>query len=452
MGDSTNKKELGLLVGRCLIDLGQDTVLVKVLNPSPHECKVVKGSDISSCGVFLPQTDGTDAASLAVTDTPKVRKLTRDSLPQHLQDLVDRSVKLLDETQQSQTVDLLTRFADVFSRNSDDLGRTNLVQHQINTTERAAPIRQPARRLPMSQCDEAQRQIEKMEKQKVIEPSASPWASPVVLVKKKDGGVRFCVDYRRLNAVTKEDSYPLPRIDESLETLADSRWFSTLDLRSDYWQVGLDPEDKEKIAFSTGQGLWQFTVMPFGLCNTPATFERLMEQVFHGLSLDVCLLYLDDILVPGKTFDHHLHNLTQVLQCLRDANLKLSPEKTTLFQKQVTFLGHVVGEEGISTDPTKINSILSWPVPGNTKELKRFLGLCSYYRRFIPGFSNIAQPFHWLAQVRDGEFDSSDEANTAFDYLKEALSTGIPKSRGGICTGHRCWQLWTRSSVISTTE
>ena len=268
------------------------------------------------------------------------------------------------------------RFSDVFSQNSDDLGRTNLVQHRIITGE-AAPIRQPPRPLPLSQCEETKRQVEKLLKHGIIEQSSSPWASPIVLVQKKDGSFRFGVDYRKLKSVTKKDSYPLPRIDDSLETLAESKWFSTLDLRSGYWQVGLDPHDKEKTAFSTGQGLWQFTVMPFGLCNAPATFERLMEQVFRGLLLDVCLLYLDDILVPGKTFDHHLDNLTQVLQRLQDVNLKLSPEKTSPFQKQVSFLGHVVEEDGISTDPSKTNAIFSWPVPVNKKELKQFLGLCS---------------------------------------------------------------------------
>ena len=181
-----------------------------------------------------------------------------------------------------------------------------------------------------------------------------------------------------------------------------------------YWQVKLDPADKEKTAFSTGLGLWHFTVMPFGLCNAPATFERLMEQVLRGLPLDVCLLYLDDILVPGKTFDSHLSNLRHVLQRLRNANLKLSPEKTTLFQKEVTYLGHVVGETGVSTDHSKVCAIESWPLPSNQKELKRFLGLCSYYRRFVPNFAEVAHPLHVLAQDTEANFKWTDEAKKAF--------------------------------------
>lgn len=157
----------------------------------------------------------------------------------------------------------------------------------------------------------------------------------------------------------------IPRIDDTLEALAGTKWFSTLDLRSGYWQVKLDPKDKEKTAFSTGMGLWQFTVMSFGLCNAPATFERLMEQVLQGLPFNVCLIYLDDILVPGKSFDHQLHNLCQVFQKLRQASLKLTPKKSTLFQSEVNYLGHVVGENGVSTDPNKVHTVQSWPVPTN---------------------------------------------------------------------------------------
>ena len=145
-----------------------------------------------------------------------------------------------------------------------------------------------------------------MREQGVIEPSASPWSSPIVLVNKKDGTTRFCVDYRRLNNVTHKDSYPLPRIDDTIEAMAGVSWFSTLDLKSGYWQVPLDNSSKEKTAFSTGNGLWQFNVMPFGLCNAPATFERLMEQVLFGLPMSVALVYLDDILVPGRSFEAQL--------------------------------------------------------------------------------------------------------------------------------------------------
>ena len=172
-----------------------------------------------------------------------------------------------------------------------------------------------------------------MQNQGVIEPSSSPWISPVVLVKKKDGTTRFCVDYRKLNEVTKKDSYPLPRIDDIMDTLSGSSWFSTLDLKSGYWQVEIDKNDREKTAFSIGSGLWQFTVMPFGLCNAPATFERLMECVLHGLNWKTCLVYLDDIIVLGRTFDQQVENLREIFTRLRVANLKLNVKKCRLFSK-----------------------------------------------------------------------------------------------------------------------
>ena len=177
------------------------------------------------------------------------------------------------------------------------------------------------------------------------------------LGKKKDGGVRFCVDYRKLNEVTHKDSYPLPRIDDSIEALSGAKWFSTLDLQSGYWQVEMDEKDKEKTAFSIGSGLWQFTVMPFGLSNAPATFERLMEQVLAGLPFNTALINLDDVLVAGRTFPEHISNLRIVLQRFRTASLKLNPKKCSLLQKQVKYLGHVVSGEGIATDPEKVESI-----------------------------------------------------------------------------------------------
>lgn len=260
-----------------------------------------------------------------------------------------------------------------------------------------------------------------MKQQGVIEPSCSPWSSPVVLVKKKDGSTRFCVDYRKLNAVTHKDSYPLPRIDEMLEAFSGSQWFSTLDLKSGYWQVELAEEDKEKSAFSTGLGLWQFKVMPFGLCNAPATFERLMECVLAGVPPSVAMVYLDDIIVHARTFDELLQRLRVVFEKLRQAGLKLSPKKCALFQRRVKYLGHVLSGDGVAVDSEKVNSVLSWPTPQNTKEVRSFLGLCSYYRRFIHGFADIAQPLHQLTS-KNTSFIWTPEANQAFESLKQVLT------------------------------
>ena len=281
-----------------------------------------------------------------------------------------------------------------------------------------------------------------MSSQGLIEPSESPWASPIVLVRKKDGGLRFCVDYRALNNITRKDSYPLPRIDDTLDTLAGMNWFSTLDLKSGYWQVEMDPLDKEKTAFTTGRGLWQFKVMTFGLCNAPATFERLMERLLANLPLQTALVYLDDILIPGRTFSHHLTNLREVFQRLRAAKLKLSPQKCTLLQREVKFLGHIIGSAGVSTDPEKTRAVETWPTPTNLSELRSFLGLCSYYWRSVKGFADIARPLHQLTG-KGVPFEWSSEAGNACFHTTEVLlgnysSPMLPTTRCTIYPRHRC--------------
>ena len=261
-----------------------------------------------------------------------------------------------------------------------------------------------------------------MLKKGVIEPSSSPWMSPIVLVKKKDGSTCFCVDYRKLNEVTVKDSYSLPRIDDCLDALAGCRWFSTLDLCSGYWQVAMSEEDKPKTAFSTGNGLYQFTVMSFGLCNATATFEWLMEKVLSGLPWEVCLLYLDDIIVHGREFGEAIKRLRIVLRRLRDAGLKLSPKKCILLQQSIPFFGHVVSDHSVSTDPKKIEAVRTWPSPQTAKDVKSFLGLCSYYRRFVCGFADIARP---LYRLTDGqrEFRLTSECEDVFRRLKTLLTT-----------------------------
>jgi hypothetical protein len=343
-----------------------------------------------------------------------------DSIPEHLQDLYKKSADGLNQEQTTKVESLLKDYNDVFSKGSGDIGRAKGTKHKICTGD-AQPIKQAPRRLPMRKRDEAIQAVEEMEKQGIVEPSMSPWSSPIVLVRKKDGSTRFCVDYRRLNDVTRKDSFPLPRVDITLDALNGAKWFSTLDLKSGYWQVELDPADKEKTAVSFGQGLWQFTVMPFGLGNAPATFERLMEAVLRGLPWKICLVYLDDIIAHAKSFDTHLENLKCVLERLREANLKLNPKKCTLFRTEVTYLGYVVSDEGISADPVKVEAVKAWPPPANIHQVRSFIGLCIYYRRFVPRFSQLAKPLLLLTE-KDAVFEWTEQCNQAFQTLKDLLT------------------------------
>ena len=314
---------------------------------------------------------------------------------------------------------LLFDYADIFAADQDDLGRTGKIKHKINTGD-SSPIRQPVRRVPPIRRDEARTLLQGMLQKGVIKPSTSPWASPIVLVKKKDGSTRFCVDYRKVNHVTRKDAYPLPRVDDILDTLAGSQYFSTLDLLSGYWQVEVDQEDQDKTAFCTPDGLFEFQVMPFGLCNAPATFQRLMELVLAGLQWTTCLVYLDDVIVVGRNFEEHLLHLKSVFQRMRESNLKLKPTKCALCLEKVNFLGHVVSRDGVATDPAKTNKVAQWPTPSTKKEVQRFLGLASYYRRFVENFATIAKPLHQLIE-KNREFKWTEQCQHAFEELRHRL-------------------------------
>lgn len=241
-------------------------------------------------------------------------------------------------------------------------------------------------------------------------------------MKKRDGTTRCCVDYRKLNNVTIKDAYPLPGINESLGTLSGAKFFCTLDLASGYWQVAMDESDKEMTAFATHKGLFQFKVLPFGLSNSPETFQRLMEAVFSGLQWEKCLVYLYNIITFGTTFKETLKNLTVIFDRPRTADLKHKPKKCTLFQEQVEFLGHTVSQKGIRFNPDKISAVMNWPVPTSVSEVRSFIGLASYYQRFINNHSNVAYPLTRVTQ-KNKKFEWSEECQNVFNTLKHSLTT-----------------------------
>lgn len=262
-----------------------------------------------------------------------------------------------------------------------------------------------------------------METAGIIEPSTSAWSSPVVIVKKKNGKHRFCIDFRRFNAVTRKDAYPLLHITATLDKLRDARYLSTTDLQSGYWQIPLSPESKPLTVFTVpGRGLMQFTVMPFGLHSAPATFQRLMDEVLRPTLEPYVFVYLDDIIVVSQTFREHLDRLTEVFDRLRAAKLRINRDKCRLGVSRLKYLGHVIDHDGISTDPEKVSTITNWPTPTTVHQARQFIGIASWYRRFIANFSKLSSPLTRLTKKR-AKWTWGTSEEEAFQKLKTTLST-----------------------------
>ena len=333
---------------------------------------------------------------------------------------------------QQQARDLFKRYSHTFSKDDLDLGRAKMVKHYIKLTD-PIPFKERYRRIPPQLYNEVREHLQEMLRLGTIRKSCSPWASAIVLVRKKNGKLRFCIDLRKLNSKTLKDSYALPRIEQTLEHLKGSRVFSTLDLTSGYWQVEMAEECKQFTAFTVGPlGFYECEAMPFGATNAPATFQRLMEECLGDLNLNWCIVYLDDVIVFSSTPEEHLERLEAVFKKLSDAGLKLKPSKCKFFQSSLTYLGHLISEEGIATDPSKIQAVKEWPVPESVSQVKSFLGFVGYYRRFIKGFSKIAKPLYALTKGLESQSKRvaqgtmvmwGEEEQRAFNQLKQACIT-----------------------------
>src|SRR5436305_518536 len=258
-------------------------------------------------------------------------------------------------------------------------------------------------------------EIANMEEDGIIRKSTSPWAFPVVIVDKKDGTYRICIDYQKLNKVTKPNAFLLPRIDDMLESFGGAQWFTTLDLASDYWQVEMNPEDVEKTAFVIPFGLYEFLVMPFGLSYALTTFQRLMNRVLQEFLGNFVAVYLNDVIIFTRgTFEQHMNYLQQVFEALKVTNLKVKLKKCHFCLPNIHFLGHVVGRDGIKPDPEKIEKVKKLPSPTNLTELRSALGLMNYYRKFVKDYSRIARPILSLLK-KDAPFEWTNKQQIAFN-------------------------------------
>ena len=349
-------------------------------------------------------------------------------------DQIDLDTSALAEDQKVFVQDFLTEWSDVFSSNDLDIGFTGIVKHKINLQD-DNPFKQRHRNIPPSMLTEVKRHLQELLDAGIIQKSHSPWASNIVLVRKKDQSLRLCIDYRQLNKRTTKDAYALPRISDILDQLGDNKYFTVLDMKSGYHQIELEEKHKERTAFTVGPlGFYQYERLPFGLCNAPATYQRMMEQVLDDLNNNVCHIYLDDVIIVGKSFEEHLDRIQQVLKRFRDHNSKLSPKKCAFFRDQVKYVGHIVSVDGVRTDPDKLSKIVDWPTPCNIDDVRSFLGFAGYYRRFVCNFSKLAKPLHDLlvgvpskkksrGRSELGTFQWGDDQEKAFLSLKEALTS-----------------------------
>lgn len=341
-------------------------------------------------------------------------------------DAVINSLRIdhLNEEEANALIELCSQFSDIFHLPDDHLSHTNAIHHQIKTTNET-PIHVKSYRFPECHKNEVQKQVNKMLDDGIIQPSMSPWSAPIWVVPKKLDASgqrkwRVVIDYRRLNDITIGDSYPIPNISDILDQLGKSKYFSTLDLASGFHQIKMSPEDATKTAFSVPQGHFEFKRMPFGLKNAPSTFQRLMNTALSGLQGTRCFVYLDDIVIYSFDLETQINNLRKVFHRLRQFNLKLQPEKCEFLRKEVAYLGHIIGEEGVKPNPEKTKAVTEFPTPQSPKEIKSFLGLASYYRRFIPNFAKLARSLTSLLK-KDVPFVWQNEQQLAFESLKQKL-------------------------------
>ena len=303
-----------------------------------------------------------------------------------------------------------------------DLGRTSLVRHTIRTT--GTPFRDKVRPIPWARRALVETEIQKLQKLGVIaaaQPGECPYASAIVVVEKKDKSLRICVDYRKLNAQTIKDCYNLPRIDELLTQLSHARCFVSLDLLMGYHQIEMAPEDQEKTAFVCHQGLFVYRVMPFGLCNAPATFQRLMNTILRDNIGRDCVVYLDDVLIFAETAEDLLESMQSILAKIERAGLKCKTRKCVLFAKKILYLGYEISEGTIGPDMTKIEKIVQWPTPRTGTDIASFLGLCNYYRSLAPELAEVADVLYKRAHEKAILW--TDELEAAFVAIKQLLSS-----------------------------
>ena len=349
---------------------------------------------------------------------------------------------------------LISKYRDVFPDElPPGLPPQREIDHKIELIPGSSPPSRPTYRMSAVELAELKKQLEELTKSGFIQPSKSPFGAPILFVKKKDGTMRMCIDYRALNNISVKNKYPLPRVDELFDRLQGAKYFSKIDLRSGYHQIRIDPEDVSKTAFRTRYGHYEFLVLPFGLTNAPATFMHLMHQTFRDHLDDFVIVFLDDILIYSKTLEEHQKHVSIIMEILRREKLYAKESKCELFKTEVEFLGHIVGRSGLRMMEDKIKAVVEWPAPTKATEVRSFLGTVGYYRKFIKNFSGIAAPLTDLTKDTV-KFVWGQQQEDAFRRLKSAIVAGpiliLPDPKVTIRNQHRC--IWLCCWCCTTTR
>ena len=416
-----------VFTGCTIVEPNSEMCAVQMMNMNDYPVTLPKGQVIGSIErCYSPTGEG--------KREQQKNKVARLTDPQIRVRKILEAVKIdkegLSKEQYNEFLEIIQEFHPTFRLPGDPHGHCDYVKHRIETRD-AAPVNRAPYRCPQALKAELKRQIDEMEEEGVIEPSTSSWGAGVIMVEKKDGGHRIVVDYRGLNAVTTKFNWPMPIISDVLDNLGQAKVFSVMDLASGYYQIELDPRDKEKTAFNTPWKKMQFLRLPQGAQNSPATFSCLMETVFKDMKGEELLIYMDDLIIFSDTIDEHMKKLRKVLSKLRAANLKLKPTKCEMFKREVEYLGHLITAEGLKPQKKKIEAIEKFPVPTNVKELMTFLGLSSFYRKYVKMYSEHARPLYALLKGNKKGKPAKDaapwkwgkEQQDAFDYLRTCLIT-----------------------------
>lgn len=420
-----------VLISPSLLQVKNYTTYLEVYNPHDYPCTLPMNTilgrithtpySVNSFLLFNPH----DHSTSSLPTFPQINTIATDHTPSSIHEIFNKLLShISDAARKTKLYRLLQRHMKIFDI-SKPTQATTTIQHTINTGD-SPPISSRPYSRTIQQRGELQAEIHKMLETNQIRPSSSPWSSPVIIHKKKDGGVRFLVDYRKLNSVTKKDSFPQPTTEELLQRLGGHHFFTKLDLKSGYFQLPIHETDKENTAFVTQDGLWEFNVLPQGIMNGPPTFQRTMHNLLGYGRWDYVIVYLDDILIFSRTLDEHTRHLDEILSLLVKANFQVNPDKCSIAVQEIDFLSHTINAHSIKPNGEKIKAIIDLPAPQTLKTANEFMGKINWYRKFIPNFASIAAPLHKVTnktKPHRHEFTWGPDQQHSFEEFKRILTT-----------------------------